>query len=71
MNGTVYQGSLIRRYYCLGGVNMQLRHSPVGLQFGTLRAELFRDWLDLVVFDPHGFVRQLLVVEGVTNRAGH
>ena len=71
MNGTVYQGSLTRRYYRLDGANIQLRHSPVGLQFSTLRAELFCDWLDLVVFDPHGLVRQVLIVESVTNRAGH
>ena len=63
MNGTVYQGSLLelgslrRLAYVNGAI------SPIGLDRGGLRANLLRDWLDLVEFDPHGLVRQLLVVK--------
>ena len=69
MKGTVYQGSLsrIRSSHRPACVNRVI--SPIGLEPGSLRANFLRNWLDLVELDPHGLVRQLLVVERITNRA--
>ena len=70
MNGTVYQGSLSRRYL-IALAALKKVSAPVGLRPSRLHADLLRNWLDLMVFDPHGLVGQLLVVECVTNWAGH
>ena len=45
------------------------RSLPVRLDSRCLGADFFRDWFDLEVFDPHGLVGQLLIVERITDGA--
>jgi len=71
MNGTVYQGSLSQHRFIALIRLVQGKLLPVRLDPGRFCANLLGSRLDLMVFDPHGLVRQLLVVEGVTNGTAH